>query len=736
MSKKWFCQVADQEIGPISSSELKALAAEGKLGPDDLVRKDGQEGWATASQVKGLTFTTSAISPVTPSASTTTPVETTGPPRLPSQRPPPMVRSDRPSRSLSSKGEASTETRPKGSGAADEIKRVARSWLGHIGPVVKRVLQESRNVAVATWEQGVRIARYAVARWELRRASRGAEEARFAHGKKLYEAGAGDPELIRQIAELTQQIDDKEAPGEVRETLKRRHRELTIRLSKSAEPSANNLPPSARAEQSDVTAAAGTHEKRIAACDSTKAALWPQTGKERQRVIVGSLGVTVVILMVGLWTISQFGRGDSSSQNVLATIELASPPKPSTDVIVPEISRTNGEAEERLLARKDVARAAKAIIGNTSSCELPPLEWNVLKETVSGICESVFGRPGRDQGERTFGIKEFFVSSPSPGMYGVMYSTNENGVKANKLFLSSNVFSQGERQRLHELLAGANATIKEKQIGRLNAWCATKGRSGIIWGFSLSHTGRETKASQADIVALWDDIVSRLSRGDEVEFGNRDGHAYLLFSGRLLLVKGQNCFDILFPARDEGFRMSSMLLVNRRWFTKEENEAVAALLDDEPLGGERTTGRFRITLREPRSSKFDTLPSYWIRVGFEPVATSAPIKHAVWDWGQGTLDDLLTDKKWGAVVRRVRFILRGQFDAATINEEIRTLVILADDSGLSTKDVLKMWDDAEEGCRKKGLNRVFAVRALSSSLGFRAAVDGEAYDTWKSRKAK
>jgi beta-lactam-binding protein with PASTA domain len=129
MSKKWFCQVADQEIGPISSGELKALAAEGKLGPEDLVRKDGQEGWATARQVNGLTFTTSANSPVTPSASTTTPVETVGPPRLPTQRPPAIRHGDRPSQTPGSTDEASMEPPPKANRTADEMKRVVSLWF-------------------------------------------------------------------------------------------------------------------------------------------------------------------------------------------------------------------------------------------------------------------------------------------------------------------------------------------------------------------------------------------------------------------------------------------------------------------------------------------------------------------------------------------------------------------------------------------------------------------------------
>ena len=127
---------------------------------------------------------------------------------------------------------------------------------------------------------------------------RGAEEARFAHGKKLYETGAGDPDLTHQIAELTQQIDDKEAPGEVRETLRRRHRELTLRLSQSADSLPSNLPPNAATEHSDVTTAVAAHETQSATVAKTKAAILPQNGVELRRVQIGTGCVVAAMLLL------------------------------------------------------------------------------------------------------------------------------------------------------------------------------------------------------------------------------------------------------------------------------------------------------------------------------------------------------------------------------------------------------------------------------------------------------
>lgn len=279
--------------------------------------------------------------------STTPPIKPVKPPRLPAQCPPAIRHSDRPLPVPASTGNPSAEPKPKTGRAADEMKRVFMSRVAQVGPIVSWLLHETRNVAVATWEQGVRIVRYAVARSELSTASRREEDARFAYGRKLYEAGTGDPEVIKQVAELTLQIDDKEAPSEVREKLDRRRKELTVRLSRSGEPSSSNLPSNGMAEHSEVIAAAGTHENRLAVCDSTKAALWPHNAKERRQVLVGVAGSFAVIMIVGLWTISRFGDGDSDSQNVLATIDLPSPPKPSTDIIVPGLARANSRAEEK-----------------------------------------------------------------------------------------------------------------------------------------------------------------------------------------------------------------------------------------------------------------------------------------------------------------------------------------------------------------------------------------------------
>lgn len=51
---EWFYAQQNKRFGPVSAAELKALADSGKLRPDDLVWREGMDGWVPARRVKGL----------------------------------------------------------------------------------------------------------------------------------------------------------------------------------------------------------------------------------------------------------------------------------------------------------------------------------------------------------------------------------------------------------------------------------------------------------------------------------------------------------------------------------------------------------------------------------------------------------------------------------------------------------------------------------------------------------
>ena len=49
----WYYANDDDQVGPISGDELKALAEDGTIGPETQVWQDGMDDWQLASSVKG-----------------------------------------------------------------------------------------------------------------------------------------------------------------------------------------------------------------------------------------------------------------------------------------------------------------------------------------------------------------------------------------------------------------------------------------------------------------------------------------------------------------------------------------------------------------------------------------------------------------------------------------------------------------------------------------------------------
>jgi hypothetical protein len=72
MSEGWYCQLGGREIGPISSQQLRELAASGKVATSTHIRRGQMGHWVFAGQVKGLFA--SAETPPSPPASVGPPV--------------------------------------------------------------------------------------------------------------------------------------------------------------------------------------------------------------------------------------------------------------------------------------------------------------------------------------------------------------------------------------------------------------------------------------------------------------------------------------------------------------------------------------------------------------------------------------------------------------------------------------------------------------------------------------
>jgi len=54
MANNWYYAQNGEKQGPISSSELKRLASEGRLSPDDLVWREDMAEWRAAGSIKGM----------------------------------------------------------------------------------------------------------------------------------------------------------------------------------------------------------------------------------------------------------------------------------------------------------------------------------------------------------------------------------------------------------------------------------------------------------------------------------------------------------------------------------------------------------------------------------------------------------------------------------------------------------------------------------------------------------
>ena len=53
-SPEWFYTQRGETYGPVSSTDLRAAAHLGFIGPDDLVRRKDNPAWVTARSIKGL----------------------------------------------------------------------------------------------------------------------------------------------------------------------------------------------------------------------------------------------------------------------------------------------------------------------------------------------------------------------------------------------------------------------------------------------------------------------------------------------------------------------------------------------------------------------------------------------------------------------------------------------------------------------------------------------------------
>lgn len=85
MPQQWYCQIMGDEVGPLTSNQLREMALSGRLAPNDLIRKATSDRWVTAEQVKGLFDR--ATAPISPPTQVPAAVPQPRPPRRPAAPP-------------------------------------------------------------------------------------------------------------------------------------------------------------------------------------------------------------------------------------------------------------------------------------------------------------------------------------------------------------------------------------------------------------------------------------------------------------------------------------------------------------------------------------------------------------------------------------------------------------------------------------------------------------------------
>lgn len=80
----WYYKYNGDRKGPISASELRQMAADGRLTPDDEVWRPGLMKWIKASAIKGITFNSSSASNAIPDFEIDPQKDTSGLPANPS----------------------------------------------------------------------------------------------------------------------------------------------------------------------------------------------------------------------------------------------------------------------------------------------------------------------------------------------------------------------------------------------------------------------------------------------------------------------------------------------------------------------------------------------------------------------------------------------------------------------------------------------------------------------------
>jgi hypothetical protein len=188
-----------------------------------------------------------------------------------------------------------------------EFEERRKQQAAEFKTLLKTLLSECWQVNLATVQQTGRLFDYAKAWYGSHRLGALQTGLRFRLGRRMYQSGLGDSDVIQQIAELTNQID---SPGQkaVRSWfLKRERRRLTLRLADVA--LHQDSPPTG--VEADYQEAKAGDAKLNSACEhqgALRAALLPADTTNWRRVGIG-YGLIILVIFVMLCFLSTTATG-------------------------------------------------------------------------------------------------------------------------------------------------------------------------------------------------------------------------------------------------------------------------------------------------------------------------------------------------------------------------------------------------------------------------------------------